>query len=281
MSAAWVAWVAWLISATSMIGGVVLFGVYATGGPADVWAAHDGVALFILAPIAMDVGLLVQRLYGADSSTSPIAAPGNERRTERHEGTVRRFGREFNGPDGAGPCVAAIALFRADSPDSFAVPFILEGANGSFVVGSGNWSGMHVANISLRPACRVRWLRRVRGMPEPLPGSNRCGWLCLRDGDAVVLWCNLSALQPMPDDVARPDDEDDRHPYRGRPLGQREVLPPPGDDDEVTNQIGIGTLDAQRRQWWWQWHVTRIWIVLVVPCLAGLLWFAFHLRSGA
>jgi len=149
-------------------------------------------------------------------------------------GTVRALSEQFEGLDGAGPCVCAVpasAKHRGRAAVSRGVPFLIETASGPVGVTASDeldWGGMRIAPTSKRRASVDASLASVAGRD----------WLCLRDGDEVVIWCRAEAADvPLPGVDA----------YRGATLRVVSLL---RQRDGETTLVGLGSLDEQRRAIW-------------------------------
>ncbi len=153
-------------------------------------------------------------------------------------GTVRVVSEQFEGMDGAGPCVCAIpgtSLRRGGGAESRGVPFVVETASGPIGLTADEetgWGGMTIAATSKR--------RLFDGLrtPEAASTPRERDWLCLRDGDEVVIWCSAKPTDASVPGLAG---------YRGAALRCFAVDRHGADE---TALVGLGSLEEQRREIW-------------------------------
>ena len=138
-------------------------------------STHYAIALALVLLVGLFFDLL--RYATADLDYGP--------REHLHVGVARRFDESFPGPDGRGPCLVALARDPTDrdrTAQNRGVPFVLDDADGQRVVFASpeTWQRFEAARRD--PMAPPRSDAATPDDPQ---------WLCVRDGDAIVLWAEL------------------------------------------------------------------------------------------
>lgn len=138
-------------------------------------STHYALALALVLIIGLFLDLL--RYATADLDYGP--------REHLHLGIARRFDESVPGPDGRGPCLVALARDPTDrdrTAQNRGVPFVLDDGDTQRVVFASpeTWQRFEAARRD--PMAPPR--------SETTPPDDP-HWLCVRDGDAIVLWAEL------------------------------------------------------------------------------------------
>jgi hypothetical protein len=140
-------------------------------------STHYAIALTLVLLVGLFFDLL--RYATADLDYGP--------REHLHIGVARRFDESIPGPDDRGPCLVALARDPTDrdrTAQNRGVPFVLDDADGQH--------GQRVVFAS--PETWQRFEAARRDPMAPLSDATTPDdphWLCVRDGDAIVLWAEL------------------------------------------------------------------------------------------
>jgi hypothetical protein len=207
------------------------------------------------------------------------------------EGRVMGLGRHVEFPSlnyKSSSCVAAVPASPRER--SRAVSFALQTADETFFIDVDSTPRRPlVRRDSVRPATGMQWLRPFLGLARtpPHPGDV-AGWMCVHEGDIVVIWTGLRVRANAQPGTPGPEASSGWSTYRSRDAVWHEMVPAEivGDEGPATVPIGVGTARDQlvdgclrlSTTWW----AIRWWLpissVLLAPGLLGL-WRASWLAS--